>query len=262
MKRSKWVSVIVLVLLMLMPVLAFAQGNDRPERLVTAVLTRGQAVNPNAPAKDSVAPYVPSTRSNRVARPLSDTEKMGLPRGPQPQGALMGVKETFEGVWPNGNWTTFDNNGPLGGDVCWDDESYLPHKGLWSAWAAGGCADGLDPATNWYVDDMESWMVNGPFTTKRATTGVLTFKYQNESEVGFDYLYWCASVDDIIYYCHGHTGSTNGRWRGGKIDLKNVPNYGSMLGEDTVYVAWIFYSDFSITDQGPFVDDVKLKLSN
>ncbi len=263
MKRSM-ILVVAWVLLMsaLIPVLVSARGADRPERFTTAVLTRGQAIEIDAPAKDSVAPYVPSGSPRGLPRRESAAEKMGLPQAPQPQGVLGGLKETFESAWPAGNWATFDENGVLGGDVCWDDEDWIAHKGLWSAWGVGGCADGLNPYTDLYPNDTESWMVYGPFSTKRATTGTLTFKYWNESEFAFDYLYWCASVDGNTYYCKGHTGSTNDRWRGGKIDLQTVPLYGSMLGEDTVYVAWIFYSDYSITDKGPFVDDVKLSLSN
>ena len=56
-----------------------------------------------------------------------------------------------------------------------------------------------------------------------------------------------------------HTGSTNNTWRLVNMDLKNVPGYGSMLGEPGVIITWGFMSDGSYVDRGAIVDVVRIR---
>ena len=254
MTRSKWIVVVVVLLLLAMvPVLAMAQGRDG---VVTAKFTRGQAFQ--APVSNVPKAAAPAVGLKAVL-PRTPAQKLGL----APAAVTFRVREGFEGLWPNDGWDTYDL-GNYPGDYCWDDENWIAYKGNWSAWAAGGCADGLDPNFDYYVDDMESIATLGPFNTENATHGRLNFRYWNNSEEGWDYFLWCASVDNIDFYCNGHTGSTNDRWRVGRLDLANVPGYGSMLGYSDVWIGFAFFSDsiISFGYDGPFIDQVALKVRN
>ncbi len=252
MTRSKWMVVILVLLLAAMvPVLVIAQGG---ERTGTVKLVRGERPQPVTDVARAAAPVA----APKAVLPRTPAQKLGL----APAETHFRVREGFEATWPNGPWDTFDNNGATGGDLCWDDENWIAFKGSWSAWAAGGCADGLDPNFDYYVDYMDSWMTIGPFSTEPADAGHLTFRYWNNSEEGWDYFYWCASVDSWNWYCNYHTGTTNGRWKIGRLNLNNVPGYGSMLGYPDVWVAFIFQSDSIISYgyDGPFVDNVHLRI--
>ena len=192
--------------------------------------------------------------------PQSEAAKLGLAPA-APDSILLSYKEGFEGVWPNGGWIVDDLNGATGGNVCWDDDDYLHKKGYWSAWAANGCANGLDPQYYYYPNDMASW-TDYLFNTVGAKSGNVKFNYWNNSEYGYDYFYWCASVDYSNWYCKYHTGSTNNKWKTGKINLKKIPGFGSMLGYSTVYVGFGFSSDYVVVSDGAFIDEVSFKVKN
>jgi hypothetical protein len=258
MKRSRLlVVVVVLLLVALVPVLAMAQSM---EKVGTTKLVKGERATPitgapKAAEQLDTAKNVPGA-ANQVL-PASEAEKMGLAPD-APDAILHKIKEGYEGVWPNGLWFTFDNNGSGNGSYCWDDDDYLHKKGYWSAWAANGCADGLDPQYYYYPNNTDSWMVYGPVSTVGAKAGNVKFSYWNNSEFGWDYFYWCASVDYSNWYCNYHTGSTNNKWKTGKLNLKKVPGYGSMLGYNYVYIAFVFQSDSIVVSDGPFVDEVSI----
>jgi hypothetical protein len=155
--------------------------------------------------------------------------------------------EGFEGVFPSTGWSTHHSVGAA--NTCWDDESYKPYNGNWSAWAAGGCTGGLDPATSYYANNMDSWMVYGPINLANKQAADFSFMYWNDSESGWDYFWWCASGDGANFNCYRHSGSTGG-WVSGYYNLS------AYLGDPSVYIAFIFTSDLSNTYQGAFVDDV------
>jgi hypothetical protein len=69
------------------------------------------------------------------------------------------MTEGFEGVWPTGAWW-------VSADPTWDDESYRPHTGSWSAWCAGST---LNPAYDQYPNNMNAWAVYGSFNLSDAT---------------------------------------------------------------------------------------------
>lgn len=265
MKLSKrLVVIVVLLIIAIVPALALAQGSGQGERTGTIKMAMGDHPRPvqdssKSDAQLATGKAVPGAGGQVL--PQSEAAKMGL--APQaPDGVLLKVKEGYEGVWPAGSWFTFDNNGGTGGNVCWDDDDWIHKKGSWSAWAANGCADGLDPAVFYYPNDMDSWMVYGPFSTSGAKSANLKFNYWNQSELGWDYLYWCASADGSSWYCFYHTGTTANKWKTGKINLKSVPGYGNMLGDPSVYIAFVFQSDGSVVDDGAFVDEVLLTVKN
>jgi predicted secreted protein len=166
--------------------------------------------------------------------------------------------EDFEGVFPSGNWSVFDNDGSTNGEYYWDDDDFKPRGGGWSAWPANGGADGLDPQYNDYPNYLDSWMIYGPFNLSDALDAELLFYYWNLSELDYDYLFWGASANGTDFYGTAISGNSGG-WQFENFDLTDVHTLGDLTGEPEVWIAFAFQSDLSITDQGPFIDDIILR---
>lgn len=168
------------------------------------------------------------------------------------------LNEGFEGSWPNSRWTAFDNNGATGGFYCWDDDDFFPRTGFWSAWPANGCGNGVDPSFFFYPNNADSWMTYGPFSLVGARQAQFNFRYWNDSEKNFDWFSWCASGNGVNYGCKRVSGFNN--WKSGALPLNNVPLWGDLRGDPTVWIAFIFKSDGSNVNDGPFVDNVVVRV--
>lgn len=158
------------------------------------------------------------------------------------------MSEGFEGAWPTTSWT-------VTGDPTWDDSNYKPRTGSWSAWAARGGSNGVDPATSNYPGNINSRMIYGPFNLANAQGARLTFSFWNQSEANHDWFYWLASTNATNFYGYRVSGDSTG-WQSVTFDLSNVPTLGSALGATCMWIAFFFTSDGSINYKGPFVDDV------
>jgi len=168
------------------------------------------------------------------------------------------VSEGFEYAFPSGLRNVFDHDGTTNGEYYWDDDDYKPYTGVWSAWAANGGANGLDPASYYYPNNAFSWMEYGPFDLSNANDADLLFRYWNQSEQYYDWFGWYASLDGVNY--HGtQTSGDSGGWQYLDFDLTNVPTIGNVTGDSSVWIAFIFTSDISNVDDGPFVDDIVLQ---
>lgn len=166
--------------------------------------------------------------------------------------------ELFEGSWPDAGWRTYDCNGSTGGDRYWDDESYKPKTGSWSAWPAGAGANYLNPYTSFYGNNACAWMIYGPFSLQYASAAKLTFNYWNQSERNYDWFEWMASCNGVNFYGTKTSGDSAG-WRSQQLDLAKIPGLGSCLRDSTVWIGFRFSSDGSNVDDGPFVDDVQVQ---
>jgi putative hemolysin len=260
----------LLVALPLVDVLSAAHAQPAAEPGVTAVdpgnVSEPLPANDKAPVDLGVAPAVETTG----AAVEEAHERHLQPSRPQPEppsrsvqgieGVVTIMTQNFEGAFPTTGWTVFDDNGSDYGELYWDDDDYKPYTGYWSAWAADDGANGLDPTYDNYADNMDSWMVYGPFNLSDATDADLMFYYWNESELNYDYFGWYASINDYNYYGYRTSGNTGG-WVYQNFDLASVPTLGNLAGQPSVYIAFIFQSDGSYTYKGPFVDDVTLQKS-
>lgn len=170
------------------------------------------------------------------------------------------MSEGFDGGFPKAGWSVYDGDGAANGEYIWDDDDYAANHGARSAWAARGGANGLDPEYNDYPNHMDSWMVYGPFDLSAYRDAELIFNYRNNSEAGYDYLYWGVSLDGQRFYGDAVSGDSAG-WRAVNYDLRNVYSLGNVTGKPQVWVAFVFQSDQSVTNKGPFVDDVLLRAS-
>ncbi len=192
----------------------------------------------------------------------SRVSRLGLGRVPDQQSTSSAGWETifsddFEGAFP-GSWLVGDTN-PEGGEYHWGQRQCRAYSGLYSAWIAGGGADGSALACgSTYPDNMESWLVYGPFSLEDATAAELTWKLWLDTEPEYDNLWWGVSTDGEQFVATGASGDSQG-WIDWTFDLNDVPDIGTVLGQPQVWVALIFVSDADINvAEGCYVDDVVL----
>jgi hypothetical protein len=201
--------------------------------------------------------YVGSGSGNSGGEPEYSIEK-AMPWIPllllhenQPTFWITLMSEGFEGVFPSGFWHTL-------GDPRWGVDDYKPHSGSKSAWCARGGPSGVDPMTNDYPNNMDAWMIYGPFDLSDASDAELIFQLWLKSNSENDYFMWLASTDGMNFFGELLSGNTNG-WVEKKFDLKSVPTLGNLCGEPEVWIAFIFRSDLSINDEGAFIDSITLR---
>ena len=167
------------------------------------------------------------------------------------------LSENFEGAFPTGLWNTYDGDDPTN-IVYWAADDYKPHWGVYSAWAARGGRDGLDPSYYYYPSYCNSWMVYGPFDLSDATDAELLFYYWNLSELNYDLFGWYASIDGAYFYGTRVSGNSEG-WLAVNFDLTSVPYLGNVTGDSSVWIAFVFTSNGPNLSDGPFVDDIVLQ---
>src|SRR5580765_1207855 len=170
------------------------------------------------------------------------------------------LSENFDvNNFPYSPWREFDNNGSTGGELYWDDQNCVSNSPNWSLWAADEGANHLNACSDNYANDMDSWVVYGPFSLANSTDGSLEFHYNNVSELNFDYFKWMASVDGTNFSGFKISGNSNG-WQNESLDFKNVPTLGNITGRSQVWIAFAFTTDSSaVSGKGAFVDDVTIK---
>ena len=151
--------------------------------------------------------------------------------------------------------------------------SWLRHRACPRALAAGTLALGLafagsQPASARNADDLLVVDCLLPGKIQRLGTGAkkaaVKFWYWNDTEPNYDYLMWCASADGVTFYCKNTSGSTNNKWKRTTLNLKNVPGYGKMLGDSSVWVAWIMTTDGNVSGfpyDGSFIDGVAITVT-
>ncbi|MBP6016836.1 MAG: hypothetical protein KA586_08960 [Candidatus Promineofilum sp.] len=251
MKPKLVVLVVVMLLLAMVPALAMAQNRAKPEKVISMQIDRRQPVMPQIRA--ALGAPIGAPKAEAPAAP-----RRGGPAalGIQPNAVFGLLKEGFEGPWPNGNWLVWDFSFT---DVCWGTTDYDQRYGQYSAWVAAGCPSGYDPSSYpYYVDNMETLM-EYPMDLQGARRARLQFHWKNDSEYGYDFFLMCASHDQYLYYCDVHTGSTNGKWRFSKIDLKNFQGE-NFLNDPDFSFGYVFLSDFIFSDyEGAYVDAIRLR---
>lgn len=205
------------------------------------------------PSSGGIAPDAKKLRLAKAVLPAGATPittvENGSKESSQTAPVLQNIlTETFEGVFPGSTWTRY-------GNPTWDDVSGNAHGGSWSGWCG---ASSLSPAGG-YVDNMQSWMVYGPFSLADATSASLRFWYKNDSEEGFDFLQWMASTNGVDFNGYADTGLQS-TWAQGTLDLAAVPTLGNLVGKSQVWIAIMFFSDDSVSGLGgAYVDDIVIE---
>jgi hypothetical protein len=169
-----------------------------------------------------------------------------------PEGWVTIMAEDFEGEFP-GAWEFY----PSDGDYHWMARSCRSYEGNYSGWPVGGgdvgsalsCGDS-------YPEDVETWLIYGPFSLTEATAAELSFRLWTRMEEFWDEVFWGASTDGTQFDGWSTSGDSGG-WVEQAMDLGNV------TGTGEVWVALVFSSDLSITQpEGAYVDHVVLRKSS
>lgn len=162
------------------------------------------------------------------------------------------VFEGFEGIWPpmGGKWVAVDYNSTLcGGPILklWDDTNTKAFNGQWSAHPTDGPP---------YVNCTATYMQYGPFSLVGALDAKMSFRYFLDSEAQHDFFSWAYSCTGTGTWTRLDKSGITSLWLPVDHSLKPC------LGKSSVYVRFWFESDSSTTDQGVWVDDVKIQRLN
>jgi hypothetical protein len=148
--------------------------------------------------------------------------------------------EDFEGSWP-GDWIVGDDE-PTNGEAYWGQSNYRAYRGDFSAY----CAGVSDVSGQYYDDYMSSYMVRN-VDLSMYDSATLSYKYWLECESGWDHLDVVYSDGSSTYVVKEYTGST-GSWVSDDIEVPAT----------AIQVGFVFYSDYSVTAEGTYIDDVAL----
>jgi hypothetical protein len=171
----------------------------------------------------------------------------------QAQGWTIQMYEDFDGAFSAGCWS-FEDYGPDGLDVTWGIDDKYAWYGSGAAWPARGGSDGWDPeVTPHYSDNLESWMICGPFDFSNAADVFVDFGLWLDTEIYYDWLYFGASVDNLTYDVSYWSGYSDG-WTDQPLWLSAYAGYSE------VWLAWIFTSDDSFSEgyEGAWVDEISV----
>ena len=187
-----------------------------------------------------------------------------LPAGSASETLAGGWQTIFQydfsgGIGYGSGWTTLDNNGTSNGEFYWNTETYTYTSPSVGVWAVGGGINGslLNPATDTYTNNVDSWLVYGPLDLRQAFQAEMTFNYWLDSSLE-DAVYWCAatsnSVSALQANCQGGMAGHFGQWASATLNLNSVTRSG------TVYIAFRFTSNNDgNVGRGVFVDDVVVR---
>ncbi|MFP3897625.1 MAG: hypothetical protein ACLFV5_12420 [Anaerolineales bacterium] len=167
------------------------------------------------------------------------------------------LAEDFEGSFPGDTWEVRDND-PDSGRYHWGERDCRAHGGSFSVWSVGAGDTPLGCGSD-YPNNVYAWMLYGPFSLTDATAAELSFDWWSDTEYEYDAFGWYASTDAENYYGYEVTGDWASWTTGEVLDLADVPALGNLLGQDQVWIAFVFGSDSSITDKGAFLDNVLLR---
>jgi hypothetical protein len=167
--------------------------------------------------------------------------------------------ENFESAFPKIGWAVADYQ-TGSGEYYWGKRTCRPGSGSYSGWGVGAGANGssLSCGSN-YPNNAFSWLIYGPFSLTGATDAELLFDYWLKSELNFDDLFVGASINGTNFYGSAVSGDSSG-WRSETFDLTAVPTIGNMVGRSSVWIAFVFRSDLSVTyPEGAYVDNIVLR---
>lgn len=176
---------------------------------------------------------------------------------PPPSWTIITIQD-FEGAFP-GSWVVFDDY-PGYGEYYWSKRACRIYAGNYSGWAVGGGANGslLSCGSN-YPNYAASWMDYGPFSLAGATAAELRLKLWLNTESNYDWFCIAASPDGQNWDGPCFSGYSAG-WIDRVLNLANVPTFGNLLGDSSVWVTLGFLTDSSVTYiEGAHVDNVVLR---
>ena len=147
----------------------------------------------------------------------------------------------FEGAFP-ASWDLY-------GTPTWGPTDSEAQSGSKSAWCAGY---DYSPAGN-YFDNMDAWIIHGPFDLSASEDALLFFDFTIKSQPDVDKLFVGLSTDGDNFSGNVYTGDSGGWISNVYIDAK------SYAFSNSVYIGFQFYSNETISNYaGAFVDNIEL----
>lgn len=211
----------------------------------------GGTVNPVIPTGPSQAvPYTPSPNASPLPTPPLTNSLLSPSLG---QSVLV-TGQDFEGTFPPTGWIVRDLSTD-GKERYWGKTNYRKLSGSWAVWPARNGADGIDPAqgNHNYPNYMDTRLIYGPFDLSDAGTAYAQFQLWREIELNYDYLAVEASHDGVTFQTMTtRTGIITPTW------AVETARFNEYAGDSSVWIAWRFYSDSTVTYDGPYVDDIYL----
>lgn len=169
--------------------------------------------------------------------------------------------EDFEGTFPKTGWTLY-------GNPTWGKRGYRKYAGAFSGYAVGGGDHGVKPPGP-YPNNVNSWLVAGPFDLTQATDAQVLFHAWIDTEYrsNDDHDNFCvyASIDGEEWwgdYWYGDWTGIDGckGWCNNTFDLTDVYHLGNLCGQSKVWIAFGFVSDsHSSNNEGVYLDDIDIR---
>ncbi len=145
-----------------------------------------------------------------------------------------------------GEWTIIDENWD---DVTWNPSDARASQGTTSMWMG-------DPNTGTYPTDSYDWFISPVFNAGDACRVNWDWYYDVES--GYDYMYVLWSPD--FYNWGGYYFPYNyPAWESWSLACPD-PNY--INDDGSCYVAFLFYSDYSMVQEGVYLDNIEIEGSS
>jgi PKD repeat protein/streptogramin lyase len=164
----------------------------------------------------------------------------------------------FESVFPRHPWRVEHPQGAA--DVDWGRTSYRASAGDFSIYCAGmGTAapgDGGPAPAN-----TASWAIVGPYDLSDTETATLTFDLWLQTEQLKDVFMWLVSTDGETFNGSATSTDTDG-WQTVTTDLSSWGTAGSVIGEERVWLAFVYQSDHNNLFEGAYVDEVRLTVDH
>ena len=217
---------------------------------VSSIVDRLKADSGQISSKAKVRVFHGSTREVIDNRPTNATGSIkALDQGKKRIQSMLNSTST--------SWTTMMNEGfedalyvPWIYDY-WDVTNYASYSGLYSVWCAGAI---YNPWFDYYPNNLDSWLIYGPFDLSDAVDAELRFNWWNDSEPNYDFFWWGASSNDLTYDGLRTSGDSYG-WQNEVFDLSPY------VGDTSVWIAFNFKSNGSNLDyyEGAFVDNIVVR---
>jgi len=215
-------------------------------------------IGPNGDILPSDTLIEKNTNMNQYRSVGPASMKLDEPLQSNQTGPLAPVSQTtikaegFEGAFPN-SWA-------LSGSPTWGDRFYRSYSGSWSGYCVGSSVTPPGP----YPNNVDSWMVYGPFNLSDAQDACVNLQAWIDTELYFDGFSVYASINGTDFYGTRWTGNWAGAsggqgWMNISFDLKHVYNLGNICGESEVWIGLVFDSDYSLNDEGVYVDDITIR---
>ncbi len=149
--------------------------------------------------------------------------------------------DDFEAAFPD-YWQLY-------GTPTWGVTSYRASAGSCSAWCAGWDYS----AGGSYFNDMNAWMIDGPFDLSSATAAEVYFDYRVNSEAYYDSLFVGVSTDGENFYGDAYSGDSGGWILDERLDVSEY------AGAANFYVGVQFLSDnINSGYEGGYIDNIEL----